>query len=100
MSVIEMGPGPHQAVALQFLAAGAAQVTCVDKFVPQRFTDYHAAVYERLPGPLDGLADLRTRTLDPDRLRYVFGAIEELSDAGTFDLIVSTAMLEEIYNFD
>src|ERR1700730_15102664 len=30
--IIEIGPGVNSAVALQFIAAGARQVICVDKF--------------------------------------------------------------------
>jgi len=109
--ILEIGPGASVAVALQFVAAGARQAVCLDRFVPQQFTEYHAELYrrlrERLPpeqlARFDGAVDLTARQLNPERLAYVYGefaALCPLVQAESIDLIVSNAAIEEIYDLE
>src|SRR5438093_1215019 len=50
--VLEVGPGDNYGVALRFLAAGAAEVTCIDRFRPWRDPGKEARIYR---GLLDSL---------------------------------------------
>jgi SAM-dependent methyltransferase len=109
--ILELGPGRHMGVPLRFAAAGADFVVGVDKFVSlQTGTDF-VALYSRLrdtlsPGEqaaFDGAIQLQPRlALKRDRAGYVDH--KELSDcvqdlgAGTFDMIASNAVMEEIYD--
>jgi SAM-dependent methyltransferase len=110
--VLELGTGPNQAVALQFLAAGARRVFCVDKFVRQAFADYHSALYSALRQRLtdearqrfDHAVDLSRRSFDTGRLVHYYGieigVVRSVVPDGSIDLIVSNAMIEEIYRID
>jgi hypothetical protein len=111
--VLEIGPGETLGVALRFLASGASQVTANDKFVPLQRSPFHQRLYQAL---LDGLpseqkasaADavlLKTGVdLNERRLAYIYGVGIEDAGAGvepaSFDVIVSNAVLEEIYDAD
>lgn len=96
-TVLEIGPGPNLGVALHFLAAGASRVICVDKFVPFSFTDYHAAVYQSLHSDAVNIPD---RRVDENRIQYHYGELYDLKAYGSVDLIVSNAVIEEIYRLD
>ncbi len=112
-SVLEIGPGETLGVALRFLGSGAGQVTANDKFVPLQRSPFHAELYRAL---LAGLpADERQQaelavsldervTFDPGHLQYIYGDGIEVAGArfpsGQFDVIVSNAVLEEIYDSD
>lgn len=110
--VLEIGPGQNIGVALRFAAAGAASVTAIDKFVPLQDTEFHRGLYRALRERLnpdeqhafDEAINLdRGVTLKAPRLRYVHGQGFEQVDtfeSDSFDLIVSTAVLEEIYDID
>jgi SAM-dependent methyltransferase len=111
-SVLELGPGSDIGVALRFIAAGAPFVAANDKFVPLQDTDYHRSLYRALRDRLtteerdrfDNAIDLtRGVALHNPRLRYIYGRGVEETDVfvpNSFDLIVSTAVLEEIYDTD
>lgn len=110
--VLEIGPGETIGVALQFIAAGAAHVTVVDKFVPLLTSEFHRALYRSLSWQFDDAArrdiadaielrdDIR---LNPRRLSYqhksIEGAAADLAPASV-DVVVSNAVLEEIYDLD
>jgi SAM-dependent methyltransferase len=109
--VLELGPGDNFAVALRFLACGAEQVVTVDKFASIRDDSQQRAIYEGLLEQLDeteraaasDAIDLDGKVaFDPERLRVVEGvAVEEateLLDSHSFDLIVSRAVLEHLYD--
>ena len=111
--VLEVGPGETLGVALRFLGAGARQVVAVDKFVPLQTSSFHLRLYRALVSTLS--ADERrnvsgavslddTVRFDPKRITYIGGEGVERAGAsfepGSFDLIVSNAVLEEVYDLD
>lgn len=111
--ILELGPGDSLGVALRFLATGAKEVVCLDRFFSERNGDQQLAIYralrERLSPPerdiYDAAVDLRAGTaFDPSRLRYVYGiGIErarEVIEKGSIDAIVSRAVLEHVYDPD
>lgn len=109
--VLELGPGDNLGLALRFLAAGAAQVVTLDKFAVPRDPGHEAAIYraliERLTPEERERAEAALRegaTFDPDRLRQLTGlAIEEAPEQlepESFDLILSVAVLEHVYDPD
>src|SRR5438876_5844187 len=60
LRILEIGTGDNLLVPLRFVAAGAAQVACLDRFLPLRNTPFHRDLYGRF----------RER-LSPDELRNV-----------------------------
>ncbi len=110
--ILELGPGDNFGVALRFLAAGASLITCVDKFASRRDESHQRRIYEALferldPAQRQGLGGVLAPDgvrIAGDRLQIVEGvAGEELADAfetGSFDLIVSRAVLEHLYDTD
>jgi SAM-dependent methyltransferase len=111
--VLELGPGDNIGVALRFASAGASYVAAVDKFVPLHDSPYHrrlyAALRDHLPSDdqrrFDTALDLSQDriVLHDSRLQYVYGKGFEDADSfapASFDLIVSNAVLEEIYDSD
>lgn len=110
--VLEIGPGDNLGVALSFLARGAAHVTCLDRFRPLTDERRNAAIYrelwhsfsdaerERLSTAARVAADGEL-TVDPSRLRCLYGQpIETWQVDEPFDLIVSRAVLEHVYDLE
>ena len=108
--IVELGCGDNVGVALKFLADGAAQVVCVDKFYSVRDVEKERMIYVELRKTLsplqqeafDRAVDLNSSIkLNEQRLRPVYGI--ELGDfvaADTeraFDVVLSRAVIEEIY---
>ncbi|MDQ6652919.1 MAG: methyltransferase domain-containing protein, partial [Acidobacteriota bacterium] len=102
-------------VALRFLAAGAARVVCVDKFYSRRDVAHEREIYSALRERLS--ADEKHRfdeainiangiNFDAARLSCINGldleaAAEQLSrQEESFNLIISRAVVEEIYEPD
>jgi hypothetical protein len=111
--VLEIGPGDNLGVALRFIAAGASQVVALDKFAPLQTTAFHRALYRTIRDRateeerrrIDEAIDLsKGVVVKPQRLEYVYGrGIEEAGDVfgdRKFDFIVSSAVLEEVYQID
>ena len=108
--VLELGPGDNLGLALRFLAAGAECVVTLDKFSVPRDAAHEAAIYRALLARLEPVerdraeAALGNGRFDPERLRPVTGlSIEEAAGAlerESFDLIVSVAVLEHVYDPD
>jgi SAM-dependent methyltransferase len=111
-AVLELGPGDNFGVALRFLAAGAARVVAMDKFASVRDRDQQRAIYfallERM-GPeerdrAEAAIDLEALRFEPGRLRVIEGVAVERAAAALgderFDLIVSRAVLEHLYDLD
>ena len=111
--ILEVGAGDNFGVALEFLAAGAGKVVTLDKFVSERNSEHNAAVYagirERLGGSevrnFDRAVDLAGGVrFNAERLQTIEGVgteeADRISPPGTFSLIVSRAVLEEIYEID
>lgn len=111
--VLEVGPGDNPGVALRFLAAGAARVVCVDRFLlwrdPAQQREILRAVIAGLePAQRDRLEGVVT----PDgelvagspRLEFIEGVAIEEADrrfpAESFDLIVSRAVLEHVLDVE
>lgn len=112
---LELGYGDNVGVALKFLASGAEQVVCLDKFSSQRDVEHELKIYRSLRETLSSEERVRFDEIvslgdgihfNSERLRCINGiqletAIESLAELSKpFDLIVSRAVLEEIYNSD
>jgi SAM-dependent methyltransferase len=111
LRVLELGPGEDLCVALRFLAAGAARVSCVDRFSFHTPPKWERDVYrllladvgddgrKRLAGIVSPGGELRA---DGERLEVVRGVgIEEGAERLShrrFDLILSVAVLEHVYD--
>ena len=112
--ILEIGPGDNLGVGLCFLLKGAKQVVCLDRFLSHRDEAQQRAIYAAFrasrqsaeQAALDGFMSLDPAVhFDPSRLNYVSGiAIEDLVDPATrydgFDLIVSRAVLEHVWDLD
>lgn len=111
LRVFELGFGDNVGVALKFLAAGAERAVCLDKFYSKRDIEHQRQIYLALRDSLsyeqqrrfDQAIDLTTGIeLNPDKLKCLYGAnvdeTTELPEARPFDLIVSRAVIEEVYN--
>ncbi|HKY41684.1 MAG TPA: methyltransferase domain-containing protein [Pyrinomonadaceae bacterium] len=114
--ILELGPGDNLGVALKFLAAGAASVVCLDRFYSKRNSEHEREIYKALRESLG--TEERARfdeavtvtdqvQFNPQKLQSIYGAsLEEFADKLTserqekFDLILSCAVLEEIYDLD
>jgi SAM-dependent methyltransferase len=111
--VLELGPGDNLGLALRFLAAGARQVVTLDKFAVLRDPGVEQEIYRSLLARLSPKEQARCgsavcfgerTSFDDERLRPVSGVgVEEaltILEPESFDLIVSVAVLEHVYNPD
>ena len=111
--ILEIGPGDNMGVALRFLLAGAKQVVCLDKFYSKRDTEQHCKIYREMRAHLndnerhiyDSIINLDGNiNINTEKLNYIHGiGIEEADkvlETGSFDLIVSRAVIEHIYDPD
>jgi SAM-dependent methyltransferase len=111
--ILEIGPGDNFGVALKFLATGAAQVVCLDKFYSKRDPEQQYKIYQALREKLDDGSRHRFDKainlssgieINPEKLRYICGTgiekAEELFEPKSFDLIISNAVIEHLYNTD
>jgi SAM-dependent methyltransferase len=94
--VLELGPGDNLGLALRFLAAGAREVVALDKFAIRRDPETERAIHDRLRERHGGI--------DPEAVRVIKGVgIEDAPgelEPASFDLIVSVAVLEHVYDSD
>jgi len=111
--VLEIGPGDNVGVALRFIAAGAGSVVCIDKFVHYQESPAHLQLYKAVRDGLtpedrerfDKVINLDNGIkLDTSRVTWIYGKgfedTNSLFPAGYFNVIVSAAVLEEIYDID
>jgi len=110
--ILELGFGDNVGVALRFLASGASQVVCIDKFYSDRHVSRERELYaalrdrmsaeerERLNNVVEIGADLK---FNEDRLRRING-LDLAQGSGmlvergeVFDVVISRAVIEEIY---
>ena len=112
--ILEIGPGDNLGVALCFLAMGARSVTCLDRFSSDRNEQHNAEIYEALVRQLDveererihAAIDHDARghvSFKRDRIEYRCGIPIEKAHrelAAPFDLIVSRAVLEHVYDLE
>lgn len=111
--ILELGPGDNLGVALKFLAAGAASVVCLDRFYSKRNAEHEKEIYKALREHLspddkprfDQAVSLTGNVqFNPQKLQSIYGASLEgfadklAQDHERFDVIVSCAVLEEIYD--
>jgi SAM-dependent methyltransferase len=111
--ILELGFGDNVGVALRFLSAGAAKVICIDKFCSRRDESREREIYSALREKLsreererfDKAVDLADAiSFDASRISYVRGLdLEPAAQAlqireETFDIIISRAVIEEIYD--
>lgn len=110
--ILELGFGDNVGVALRFLAAGASRAVCVDKFYSKRNVAQEREIYAALrqelsvaeQDRLDEAVDLNDGIkFNPNKLRCINGldlesaADQLLKEEQVFDLIISRAVIEEIY---
>jgi SAM-dependent methyltransferase len=111
--VMELGPGDNLGLALRFIAAGARKVVAVDRFHPAADQASQLALYEALRESLSGIERERfdsavtlgdRASFNPDRIELIQGVgIEAMPPGcvpGSFDFIVSIAVLEHIDDND
>lgn len=113
MRIMEVGPGDNLGVAMKFLSAGARQVICLDKFLTKQDPEQQRRIYQALRESIspkerevfDTVVKLDRRLeIDGEKLKYIQGlpiegAAEKLKGE-SFDVIVSRAVLEHVYNPD
>ncbi len=111
--ILEIGPGQNLGLALRLLSLDAAQVVSVDKFYCLLDVEEQGNIYrilrDNLTDPEKALFDRsiileEQYKINPDKLRYLYGrGIDEVVpffDPHFFDIIISRAVLEEIYDLD
>lgn len=110
--ILEIGPGDNLGVALKFLAAGAAQVVCLDKYLRikrEQEREIYRALREQLDDGerrnFDAAVNLAGELeMDPRRLMPIYGTAMEqaqhLLEPESFDLIVSRSVIEHLYDPD
>jgi len=109
--VFELGFGDNLGVALRFLADGVAHVTCLDKFYSKRDNQHQCKIYQALRQTLnrdqqrrfDDAIDLANgMEINARRLNCIYGFDVErcahLSNGGSFDLVISRAVVQDIYD--
>ena len=106
--ILEIGPGDNLGVALLLAAAGAAQVVCLDRFETRSDPAQRRRIYAMLRSGLsedertlfDETLDVDSLRFRPEKVRTVTGVPIEKADsvleAGSFDWIISRAVLEEV----
>ena len=111
--ILELGPGDNLGVALKFLSLGAASVVCLDRFYSKRDAAHEREIYKALRETLSAKERVRFDEavrltggveFNPEKLQTIYGdTLEGFAanlDYRNFDLILSCAVLEEIYDPD
>jgi SAM-dependent methyltransferase len=112
-TILEVGPGDNFGVALKFLAAGAEEVVCLDKFYSERNPEQETRIYKALREKLtpaqreafDVCIDLdKGIKPNPEKLKYIYGHGVEEADKilkpESFDFIISRAVIHNVYQID
>lgn len=112
--ILEIGHGENIGLALKFLLSGASHVTCLDKFYATRDSFFELSIYEAMRETLE--RDERTIfdtavavkagsfSVNEDLITCHYG--HDIADAvqlfgrGSFDIIVSNAVLEHVCDLE
>ena len=113
MKIFELGFGDNVGVALKFIAAGAAQVVCLDKFYSKRDLEQQRLIYLALRETLTPEGQKRfdeAINLEGDveintaKIVCLYGKdvedAEDLDGLGPFDLVISRGAIQDIFNPD
>lgn len=115
LRVLEIGPGEHLGIAMLFIASGARQVVCIDRWREVRHgrppvAAMYVHLYKALHAPEERtrwdrafpiLHEAGCNPLAP--IRYLPNTPLERAERGslgTFDLIVSTSVLEHVSDLE
>jgi SAM-dependent methyltransferase len=113
-NVLEIGPGDNLGVALSFIAHGAQKVICLDRVYSFRNEAQQSNIYAALRATFTGdmlrnfdgainFQDGRYR-INANKVKYIYGKgiddSEQVISGEEFDIIVSRAVLEHIYDID
>ena len=111
--ILELGVGDNYGVALKFIAAGAAELVCLDKFYSERNPEQEREIYVALREHLDGDAlrwfdeaiDLENGIeINPAKLKAIYGTGAEQADKlpgiGAVDEIISRGVLQSVHETD
>lgn len=111
--IFELGFGDNVGVALKFIAVGARQVVCLDKFYSKRDMGHQLEIYRALRSRLtdeerkrfDAAVTLSsTVELNSDKVRCIYGVdVEnagELQNDEKFDIVLSRGAIQDIYEPD
>ncbi len=111
--ILEIGPGDNVGVALKFLANGARQVVCLDKFFSKYDWEQQRQIYHLLREQMsererhffDEVIDIETGLKsDSQKLIYTYGTgieeAERVLEPASFDFIISRAVFEHLYDLD
>lgn len=112
-TILEIGPGESLGVALKLLGLGARRVVCVDRFDSMLPPKLQNAIYDKLvsrmtseeKAKVEGVVRIEGDEihLDEERLSYVSCSLDELDrmvPPETFDITLSRAVLEHVYQID
>ncbi|HZE73313.1 MAG TPA: methyltransferase domain-containing protein [Pyrinomonadaceae bacterium] len=113
-TILELGFGDNLGVALKFIAAGAKRVVCLDRFYSARDTAHQVEIYSALRQMLsedekarfDSAIKIGSEIELHGAVQCIYGtSLEQVADETVrnqqkFDLIISRAVLEEIYEPD
>jgi len=110
---LELGPGDNVGVGLRFLADGAAQYACLDKFYSTHDLEHERQIYLALRGQLN---EEQRRNFDAavklepalefnrEKIYYAYGLgaqdADRVGEPGSFDFIISRGVLQEVYEID
>lgn len=111
--LLELGPGDNVGVTLRFIAAGAREARCLDKFYSTHEIEHERQIYLELRKHLndeekrnfDMVVSLEDGVkLNEKKLRYIYGYGAQDADkplAGElFDIIISRGVLQEVHRTD
>ena len=111
--ILEVGHGDSVGVALSFVAAGADQVVCIDKFYSKQDASQQHSIYTALREQLgederrrfDEAVDLTNGTkLNENKLKALYGTgIEDagqMFESGYFDIIISRGAIQSVFEVD
>jgi SAM-dependent methyltransferase len=106
-NILELGPGDFPGVALLFIANGAKQVVCADRFPLLSMSPFNLRAITHLLGDLGELEAGRAKQafnvygdpgsgLNPQKIRYLVNPHGHANLRDWADAVVSTAVLEHV----